>query len=225
MAAAAVVALTLEGAPALSSAPREVTLVASPGTVTYGGTVTLAGAVTCSAGSSQCVEDVKVIIEACPHGDLVCSPDRLEIGRVRTDADGAFTFRTRPGDRTIYWARVEATEPQRDAARSDPVQVDVKFRVSLSRSDSVVKPGGIVGFRVRVVPDDSNLPPKVELQRKTRRGWVTVERERTNQTRPKFVFKHKVRKEERFRGFAKHQTFHDLYLPGHSKPKKVRVRA
>ena len=208
------------------SAPRQVALEAVPATVTFGEPTLLRGVVTASPETQrECVEDVEVVIEGCPHSDIACSPDRVEIGRVRTDAEGGFEFVDRPYDRTQYWARVEpSSQPDCESARSSTVVVDVRFRVRIRSSDRVVRSGETVRFRVSVQPYRADLPPDVQLQQRRNGRFVTVAAETTRKWRRSFVFRQRLREDGTFRGFAEHDTFHDRYLPGHSKPKRTRVR-
>jgi plastocyanin len=133
------------------AAAAGVTIAAQPKTVTYGRATALSGAV----APRRANEAVSILARRCRESAFT------KIGEVRTTADGAWTFPTKPLDRTAY--RAQWGSATNDAA------VRVRPRITLVK----LAPHR---YRVRVRAAESFAGKTVAFQRwnATRRVWVRV---------------------------------------------------
>jgi hypothetical protein len=140
--------------------PPDVTVRATPRTITYGRSTRITGQV---AGASA---GVVVELEATPFP--FADPFR-RVERGATAADGVYSFAVAPELNTRYRVRAKSSP----TATSPHVRVNVRPRVSLRVSDRTPRRGQRVRFRGAVQPEHDGA--RVRIQRRTRGGgWNTV---------------------------------------------------
>jgi hypothetical protein len=151
--------LVATAAPVLAAKPpkdtRQLTVAASPTTVSFGSSTKLSGRLT---GSTVAGQDVKLQSDGFPFDGF------KQTATATTDAAGAYTFTVTPALNTTYRATVKS----KPAATSPQVLVKVRMKVSLRVSDSSPDAGDLVRFRGSVKPPhDGNV---VDIQKRRRDG-------------------------------------------------------
>ena len=129
-----------------------VTLAAEPKIVRYGRSTVLSGRIS----TARANETVSIFSQRCRDTSFT------KIGEAKTEANGTWTFGTKPLDRTSFRA-------QWGSANSDPALVRVRPRITLAKLASH-------RYRVRVFAAQSFAGRSVSFQRwnAVRRVWVHV---------------------------------------------------
>lgn len=158
------------GAPAAVQAakppksPTQLTLLATPTTVTFGKATTLSGKL--SGGKSVAAQPVTIQADTAPFEGTYA-----DVATATTDANGNWTATATPSALTRYQARAATSPP----TTSKTVDVSVRLRVGVRVSDRTPSRGERVRFSGKVAPAHDGAP--VRIQRRTRTGsWVTVAR-------------------------------------------------
>jgi hypothetical protein len=144
-------------------APTEsLTIAAKPNPIVYGGSVSIDGKLTSAMKGGK-----SIVLE----GDrFPYDGDFSNAGRVTTGPSGNYTFTEKPGLNTRYRVR-------QGNLLSPVVTVLVRVRAGLRVSDRTPNRRQRVRFFGRACPE--HVGALVRIQRRARRGWVTVARTRT----------------------------------------------
>jgi hypothetical protein len=144
--------------------PAQLTLLATPTTVTFGKPTTLTGKL--SGGKSVAAQTIDIQADTAPFEGTFA-----DVTTATTDANGNWTAPATPAALTRYRARSRTSPPVTSAT----VDIAVRLRVSRRVSDSTPSRGERVRFSGKVAPAHDGAG--VRIQRRTRTGtWVTVAR-------------------------------------------------
>ncbi len=140
----------------------DLTIAAKPTTIVSGGATVISGRL---RGSNNTGKTVALWADGYPFntGDA-------EVARTQTTSNGSYSFTQRPDRNTNYQVRL-------GAVRTERVRVNVRFRISLSVSDSTPRAGQLVRFRGRACPESDGAV--VSIQRKTSTGGFRTVRRTT----------------------------------------------
>lgn len=140
----------------------DLTIAAKPNTVVFGGPTVISGRL---KGRSNANRTVTLRGDGYPFnvGDKA-------VATTNTTSNGSYSFTRRPDRNTNYQVTF-------GAVRTERVRVNVRFRISLSVSDSTPRAGQLVRFRGRACPKSNGAV--VSIQRQTSPGrFRTVSRTR-----------------------------------------------
>jgi hypothetical protein len=155
---------------------ESLTIAAKPKPIVYGGSVSLDGKLTSSTKVGK-----SVVLESDPYP---YDDDFSNAGRVTTGPSGNYSFTERPGLNTRYRVR-------QGNLLSPVITVRVRVRAGLRVSDRTPDRRQRVRFFGRACPE--HVGTLVRIQRRTRRGWVTIARTRTKDARRCSRYSRRVR--------------------------------
>jgi hypothetical protein len=197
---------------------RQVSLESQKSKVVFGKNVTLSGTVESDPSApAPCTDFVDVNILR----DVVGGPSEFELfATEQTDSSGAYSHSFKGDVSANYVAEVEEVV-QCDAATSDAQPVLVKTKVSMRISDTRVRKGQRVRFRVRTAPCPATAGDRVLLLRAIQGEFGKIAAKRTNDNCTK-GFRVRIRRESVFQARWPKQA--EELLAGKSRPKLVRLR-
>lgn len=156
--------------------PRDVNLESSKRRLIYGKTFTLTGAVTPATEFEtprRCVQNVAVTISRDVVGG---AEDFVDVGTVRTDSDGHFSFNF-TADRNAQWLAFVAKDEPVDCAESssEPAPVLVRPRVNVRVDQKTPPRGGTFTFTARLIPCEGSHPgTKFKLRQQVQGRMVKI---------------------------------------------------
>lgn len=147
-------------------APREVSLIASNGTVTWGNDVLLSGQVLSTDPECEGQEAVYI------RRRFVDAPRFRVLVTAHTDSEGGFETRQEVNRSAKYKATLFRAD-ECEGAASELVTVFVRVKVTVSVSDNPIQQGNFFTVSGEVKP--SHRGTKVILDRKSSTGWRKVD--------------------------------------------------